>query len=213
MINYGDITKIDGHAVPPVDVVIGGSPCQDLSVAGKRKGMSGERSGLFMEQIRIVKEMRENDRMRGRTGVDVRPRYMVWENVVGAFSSNGGKISGQSYKKRQKSTTKMPLFLNLRKESGQTAEPLWETDGASLGEFTTHSFGESPSVAVESHLLQILEENPHPRYYLSAEACRGILRRAERRGKSLKEELKTALMLQARIKQSATASPPSEATQ
>lgn len=91
MINYGDITKIDGHAVPPVDVVIGGSPCQDLSVAGKRKGLSGERSGLFMEQIRIVKEMRENDRMRGRTGVDVRPRYMVWENVVGAFSSNGGE--------------------------------------------------------------------------------------------------------------------------
>lgn len=91
MRNYGDITKISGYEVPPVDVVIGGSPCQDLSVAGLRKGLAGQRSGLFMDQIRIVKEMRENDRMHGRTGVDVRPGFMVWENVCGAFSSNGGK--------------------------------------------------------------------------------------------------------------------------
>lgn len=91
MRNYGDITKISGYEVPPVDVVIGGSPCQDLSAAGLRKGLAGRRSGLFMHQIRIVKEMRENDRMHGRTGVDVRPRFMVWENVCGAFSSNGGK--------------------------------------------------------------------------------------------------------------------------
>lgn len=91
MRNYGDITKISGYEVPPVDVIIGGSPCQDLSVAGLRKGLSGQRSGLFMDQIRIVKEMRENDRMHGRTGDDVRPRFMVWENVCGAFSSNGGK--------------------------------------------------------------------------------------------------------------------------
>lgn len=91
MRNYGDITKISGYEVPPVDVVIGGSPCQDLSVAGLRKGLAGQRSGLFMDQIRIVKEMRENDRMHGRTGIDVRPRFMVWENVCGAFSSNGGK--------------------------------------------------------------------------------------------------------------------------
>ena len=91
MRNYGDITKISGYEVPPVDVVIGGSPCQDLSAAGLRKGLSGQRSGLFMHQIRIVKEMRENDRMHGRTGDDVRPRFMVWENVCGAFSSNGGK--------------------------------------------------------------------------------------------------------------------------
>lgn len=91
MRNYGDITKISGYEVPPVDVVIGGSPCQDLSAAGLRKGLAGRRSRLFMHQIRIVKEMRENDRMHGRTGDDVRPRFMVWENVCGAFSSNGGK--------------------------------------------------------------------------------------------------------------------------
>lgn len=91
MKHLGDITNIDGSSVPKVCVVIGGSPCQDLSVAGKRSGLSGERSGLFMEMIRIIKEMREDDKRNGRTGSDVRPRFMVWENVPGAFSSNKGE--------------------------------------------------------------------------------------------------------------------------
>ncbi len=91
MIHLGDITKINGSEAPVVDVVIGGSPCQDLSVAGKRAGLAGERSGLYMEQIRVIKEMREADVLRGRTDELIRPRYMVWENVPGAFSSNGGK--------------------------------------------------------------------------------------------------------------------------
>ena len=91
MIHLGDITKIKGSEAPTVDCIIGGSPCQDLSLAGKRAGLAGARSGLYMEQIRIIKEMRANDRMHGRTGVDVRPRYMVWENVPGAFSTNGGE--------------------------------------------------------------------------------------------------------------------------
>nr|DAV14769.1 MAG TPA: Cytosine specific methyltransferase [Caudoviricetes sp.] len=91
MLHLGDITKIHGGEAPVVDVVIGGSPCQDLSIAGKRAGLAGVRSGLYMEQIRIIKEMRERDRRMGRTGEFVRPRYMVWENVPGAFSSNGGK--------------------------------------------------------------------------------------------------------------------------
>ena len=90
MKRLGDITKIDGHTAPVVDVVIGGSPCQDLSIAGKRAGLAGERSGLYMEQIRIIKEMRERDRANGRAGQFIRPRYMVWENVPGAFSSNEG---------------------------------------------------------------------------------------------------------------------------
>ncbi|WP_328588174.1 DNA cytosine methyltransferase [Intestinibacillus massiliensis] len=91
MRHLGDITKISGYEVLPVDCVIGGSPCQDLSVAGKRAGLAGERSGLFMEQIRIVKEIRENDRKSGRTGNLVRPRFLVWENVPGALSSNKGE--------------------------------------------------------------------------------------------------------------------------
>lgn len=82
MKHLGDITLIRGDEIEPVDCIIGGSPCQDLSIAGKRAGLSGARSGLFMEQIRIVKEMR---RKHGK------PRYMVWENVPGAFSSNKGE--------------------------------------------------------------------------------------------------------------------------
>ena len=91
MKHLGDITKISGYNVPVVDCIIGGSPCQDLSVAGKRAGLDGERSGLYIEQVRIVKEMREKDERNGRSGVDIRPRYMVWENVPGAFSSNKGE--------------------------------------------------------------------------------------------------------------------------
>ena len=92
MKHYGDITKINGAAVEPVDIITGGSPCQDLSVAGKRAGLAGARSGLFMDQIRIIKEMRENDKLHSnRANDDIRPRFMVWENVAGAFSSNDGE--------------------------------------------------------------------------------------------------------------------------
>lgn len=88
MIHLGDITKIYGYDAPAVDCIIGGSPCQDLSVAGKRAGLTGERSGLFMEQIRIIKEMREQSER--TTGIP-RPRFSVWENVPGALNSNKGK--------------------------------------------------------------------------------------------------------------------------
>ena len=91
MKHYGDITKISGYEIPLVDIVCGGSPCQDLSVAGRRAGLAGERSGLFMEQIRIIKEMRERSVRDGSSNDDIRPRYMVWENVTGAFSSNKGE--------------------------------------------------------------------------------------------------------------------------
>ena len=91
MKHLGDITKLSGYVVPAVDVVIGGSPCQGLSVAGKQAGLKDERSGLFIEQIRLVKEMRKADAARGKTNDAIRPRYMVWENVPGAFSSNQGR--------------------------------------------------------------------------------------------------------------------------
>jgi len=91
MLHYGDIKAIKGSQVPATDCVIGGSPYQDLSISGKRAGLSGERSGLFMEQIRVIKEMREYDRANRRTNESVRPRFMVWENVPGALSSNKGE--------------------------------------------------------------------------------------------------------------------------
>lgn len=87
MKHLGDITKITN--APAVDCIIGGSPCQDLSQAGLRKGLSGARSGLFMEQVRIIKEMRRESERSLRTNINVRPcRFAVWENVPGAFSSN-----------------------------------------------------------------------------------------------------------------------------
>lgn len=102
-------------------------------------------------------------------------------------------ISASCWKKRQELRIKEPLFLDLRTGSGGLAGVSWETGGVLLGEYSTHSFGECPSVAVESRLSQILEENPHPKYYLSEKACRGVLRRAEKRGKELPPILKEAL--------------------
>ena len=91
MKHYGDITKMRGDGIEPVWLITGGSPCQDLSVAGKRAGLAGERSGLFMEMIRIIKEMRKKDEMDGRTVEFIRPRFVLWENVPGALSSNSGE--------------------------------------------------------------------------------------------------------------------------
>ena len=84
MKHYGDISVLNGAELPPVDIITFGSPCQDMSVAGKRSGLDGSRSSLFFEAIRIIKEMR------GATDGKY-PRYIVWENVPGAFSSNKGQ--------------------------------------------------------------------------------------------------------------------------
>ena len=81
--HYGDVSALSGAELPPVDIITFGSPCQDMSIAGKRAGLDGSRSNLFYEAIRIVKEMR--DKTNGKY-----PRFIVWENVPGAFSSNGG---------------------------------------------------------------------------------------------------------------------------
>ena len=92
MKHLGDVTKINGAKIEPVDIITFGSPCQDLSVAGKQAGIhNGERSNLFFEAIRIIKEMRQHDRASGRADKHIRPRFAVWENVPGAFSSNKGE--------------------------------------------------------------------------------------------------------------------------
>lgn len=84
MIHLGDITKIRGDQIEPVNCITFGSPCQDLSIAGRRAGLAGERSGLFMEAIRIIKEMRAKTN-------GMYPTFAIWENVPGAFSSNSGE--------------------------------------------------------------------------------------------------------------------------
>ena len=82
--HLGDVSAIDGAAIEPVDIITFGSPCQDLSVAGKQSGLAGARSGLFFDAVRIIRQMRQATH--GKY-----PRYAVWENVPGAFSSNKGK--------------------------------------------------------------------------------------------------------------------------
>ena len=84
MKHYGDVSALNGAELPPVDIITFGSPCQDMSIAGKRSGLDGSRSSLFYEAVRIIKEMRcaTNGKY---------PRFCVWENVPGAFSSNKGE--------------------------------------------------------------------------------------------------------------------------
>ena len=108
------------------------------------------------------------------------------------------ETSQPSLKKRSKSSNrKPPLFLCLTRDGLQQDACLtWTEDGALPGEYTTHSFGEYPREENVSRLSAILEDTPHPKYYLSAKACAGILRRAERRGKDLPEPRKQVLLMQ-----------------
>ena len=193
MKHFGDITKINGYELPIVDCITGGSPCQDLSVAGKRAGLDGERSGLFMEQIRITKEMREHDRKaNGHMGIYVKPRFFVWENVPGALSSNNGddfRIVLEEICKIADNNANVP-----RPPSGES----WSNAGCILGDGWSVAWRirASPNEGKESRLSQILEQKPHPKYFLSEKACQGILNRAERRGKTLPEQLRQALLEQ-----------------
>lgn len=134
---------------------------QDLSIAGKRKGLAGERSGLYMEQIRIIREMRENDRKTGRTGQFIRPRYMVWENVVGAMSSNKGRdfaaVLEEAIRIAEPEAPDIPVPDKGWPTWGDSA--MWTDDGAWLGASSIVNGGECPNAAVESRFLH----SPYPR--------------------------------------------------
>ena len=110
-------------------------------------------------------------------------------------AATGEEISKPCWRKLSTSQSRPFLYLDLR-GNGQRQEPLTVMGGLSLGELMMLNTGESPNAAVESRLSQILEDNPQEKYSLSAKACRGILRRAERRGKDLPELLKTVLLMQ-----------------
>lgn len=100
-LQLGDITQIDGAKIPVVDIISFGSPCQDLSVAGRQAGLDGSRSGLFMEAVRITREMRE--KTNGQY-----PKYIIWENVAGAFSSNKGEDFRRVLEEITQSNISMP---------------------------------------------------------------------------------------------------------
>ena len=137
------------------------------------------------------------------------------------------KTSAPSSKKRRTSSNRNALFLDLRTENGRTPDASWATDGPLHGAYTMRSFGECPIMTITdssnplelrsgvgvSRLSQILEAEVHPKYYLSAKACEGILRRAQRRGKELSPMLKEALERQSVSRATASTAPtPQDAT-
>ena len=202
--HLGDIHDIRGGEIEPVDIITGGSPCQDVSIAGKRTGLDGARSGLFFEMIRVIREMRE--KTDGRY-----PRYIIWENVPGAFSSSGGEDF----------RTVIEEFCRIRyPEVSVPKAEKWHGAGLILEDGFSLAWrvldaqywgvpqrrrriylvvdldgGRAGKILLES---ESLPGNPEAgRYFLSPRACRGILRRATERGKKLPELLETALMEQA----------------
>lgn len=180
MKHLGSVTDICGGNIEPVDIITFGSPCQDLSVAGKRTGLDGNRSGLFREAIRIILEMLAATNRKY-------PRFVIWENVPGLYHRTEGK-------------TLKPYLTNCCDLPGQTS--LFDSleCGANLGatellptDLSMRNTGECPNDAEEFMLSQILVENPPTKYYLSVKALDGILNRASRRGEKLPELLVTAI--------------------
>ena len=199
MLHYGDITKLDGAMLPPVDIICGGSPCQDLSVAGARAGLAGERSGLIMEQIHIVKEMRDADRSRGRAGIHIRPRFMVWENVPGAFSS--GERKGEDFR--------IVLEEIVRIKCGTVHVPgpypwAWQpagrillgTDFSLCWRCLDAQYWGVPQRRKRIFLIADFAGRTADKVLFDAEGL-GILRRAFERGKALPKKLERALKIQA----------------
>ena len=157
--NVGDVTKVNWKKYRgKCDVVVGGSPCQSFSIAGKREGLKGE-SGLMFEYIRAIRE--------------VRPRWFLWENVPGAFTSERGEA-----------------FRQLLSEMDDLRYGLaWRVLDAQF-------FGVAQRRR-RVFLVGRLGERPPSKYCLTATACNGILRRAEKRGRSLPPQLEEALRAQA----------------
>lgn len=186
-VQLGDITKIDGAKIPPLDIVCMGSPCQDLSIAGKREGLEGERSGLFRDAIRIIRAMR---------------------NATGGYILGllFGKTSQERSQAMQEWTSALywrniqkPVFQCLNLEDGQPQDWLEADDAMLPGDVWMLNIGVSPNDEIASFLSWILQkpEDVPQKYYLSQKACAGILRRAKERGKDLPELLKKALQEQA----------------
>lgn len=184
----GDINGINGGAVEPVDIVCAGSPCQDLSIAGKRAGLEGKRSNLFYQAMRIVREMQVKTN-------GLFPKFFIWENVTGAFSSN-----------------ERHDFQAVLEEIGQTNIPIpgsgrWARAGMVRGQKCGIAWRtlDAQFWGVPQHRERIFliagfgNWGGLSKYYLSVRACRGILRRAKEKGKVLPLMLERVLLRQAEM--------------
>ena len=172
MAHLGDITKLDGGAVPPVHVLTFGSPCQNLSQIGRREGLDGAKSGLFFHAIRIIQEMRKATN-------DLYPVITIWENVMGAFSSND----------RMDFRAVLSAFTDA--EIPMPASGRWANAGMvrggcpiSHGGSWMPNTGQGPGWpgGSASFSWQILEGGVLPKYCLSPGQCTHFLRLAERAG-------------------------------
>ena len=208
-IQLGDIKNVNGADLPCVDILCNSSPCQDLSVAGGRKGMKHEdagdeettRSGLFYEVIRITKEMRDayNERLSsGRANESDRPiRYWCWENVPGAFSSNRGADFKAVLDSLVEIVQEEKSDIPIPRGGGTMPESWMEMGGRLPGEQWMPSTSESLRGGEDCFLSCVLMDTVPEKYFLSEKACLGILRRSQKRGKTLPEVLETALVRQA----------------
>jgi hypothetical protein len=175
---HGDFTTIGADEYGPIDLLVGGTPCQSFSVAGLRGGIHDSRGNLALEYLRLL------DRKR--------PRWMVWENVPGVYSATSDDApdhsddgDGQWEADANESHAFACFLAGLRNSGIMDATELW-----------TLNTSEFHSAAVACSLSDILETGDVPRrFYLSATACRGILRRAEKRGRLLPPALEAALKL------------------
>lgn len=184
-IQLGDVTKIDGSKIPAVDIICMGSPCQDLSVAkSDREGLQGEKSGLFFEAIRIVRQMR-------MSSGGVYPKVCILENVQECLQATKEWISVLYWHHIQ-----TPKFQCLLVDDGRTQDWLEADDvmlhgEASILNVTSHNEGK------ESSLSAILQKTGvHPKYFLSKNACEGILKRSRKRNQPLPPELMETLLKQ-----------------
>lgn len=186
--HYGDVSAISGAEIEPVDIITFGSPCQDMSVAGKRGGLDAARSGLFYQAIRIVKEMRE--------ATDGRyPRYIVWENVPGAFSSNKGADF----------EAVLGVIAGIKnRETDIPGSDKWAGAGLIMAEdlsiawrLLDAQYWGVPQRRKRIYLVADLDGGSAGKILFESEGVSGILRRASERGKELPEVLQKALERQA----------------
>lgn len=189
VIQLGDIKKIKGDKIPPVDIICAGSPCQDLSVAGKREGLKGERSGLFRTANDVVSDM-----LSATNGEY--PKCFIWENVLGAFSSNKGRDFQAVLSEITQADIPMPKSGRWARSGmvrSKRCHIAWRVIDAQYWGVPQHRerifliacFGNRGGV--------------DRKYYLSPKACQGILRRAKARKKRLPKLLYQVLKHQSMI--------------